>query len=1619
MRTKYELSLWRDIPAETSITEEKVRIISSDTMPGDEKAYNLVFQEEYTGQLTLTFNLPVHCTTFEGEIVENDLIRLIQPKSKLKLFIDEKWYNQFARKEGGQYVGEWQQGRWFDFVVSQRKEVRQKKQLVYQYTCESLFVSELSHSGYNLEFVSDTDIMSASGMGTAHTLAERVLDGTDWTYVKTETFPDYKEEFNPETGETEKIPVATDQIDFAKGLERYMYCNKLECTNEGKQGKILNKIKADLGLTDISEWCGFENNVFWWKRNPTDTTKEYVYSYNNYKSNTNFAKAILVQDDGEQSYQGEGEGSSSISTAAASLSSTNLWGEVGSQIPIAATSYWDGIDAKSKYYLELKQDKKYYNMAANNTPFEIGDLYVFNIQGQGLFDTLEIYDTNNPSLIGSANLAVKYGIPNISLGGSSFFAGSVWIQIPVRIQNPVLVFSSRSNVNLTGIYFYEFKGATKELDDHIRTKINNSSVYIGNMGTFETVEPGNPSATDWDKNRYDNHYLYLPFNQVSQNKDYSGAEVYLCEFEKDGNYIDSYIDTKNTPITKITSEETDKRRAINVSKSNRYSILEQICKTFYCFNKFVVDHDSTGHITRDGNGKLKKYVTFTTNLGGTSWGGFTYGTNLVQISRNSDATNLVTKMYVENIDNEYDDNGVISIQNAVQNSLKENFIYNFSYFMKYDGLLDRETFKRQLQALYDQVGQKNTLIQGYNLDYLKWSTIYQEQSNLAYTYDLIMKSFQTEANKLMSALKWSSIEKVVKNLGTFPDINLSGATDSTETIPLYSQIQTSWDGTETLDSFGNVYTFAVYLSQHMMIEGSRLLYGGGYETIKNQVESLFTCQEQYKIYRDRLGNAESGAKTIADYAQKQMAEADNHITSKVKEKQAIINQFENQYAQYIIEGVWSGNDYIEPDTYYLDACRTMSTSCVPKVEYSMDVIDLSKLVNPYDVNNTTWGEDFVVRVGDTTTVTDVELFGQTAQKAMVASIEKYLDKPQPDKIVLQNYETRFEDLFQSIAAAVTQVYLNENIYSRAENFDPNGSISTSSLQKAFSKNSNLVMASANNQVVTDNNGLTITSASDPGKILKAIASGIFLSNTNGETYTAAITADGINASMITTGELDVGKIAIRPNGDEEYVLDSLGLTGFRTQRGNNEAPNKYTLLRHDKYGVYLTDKVANFTKGWDQLSDPENFIYENSIFSLTSKGVCIRKGTDARDILFSYDTDSQKLTVVGDMSVSSGGTVGEWHVNEKGDLVKDNDNSIYLSPTGQTKKIDGQYITHVVFSAGETFAVTKEGNLYAKGTIKATRGEIGGFIISPDHGFYYEKPKADSSGATVKVLEFNPQFSYGTGETKSVIKIRDTNGNATVCIGEFRNNQTGVNGINSGILIYGGGLVMYKNPDNEQGDNEKTFWTDTNGNLNIKGEITGGYIGGQSGWAIRNKYIEMISEGKSVYLGDWTDGTRKNFLTCVNNTNGKYCNINQECELWCEGAHIKGEITATSGTFTGTVNASTINSSTINASIIEAGIIKTGSVIRYDNSDIMHFEYNNSLPAITGNDHLLLFPSNNFSRSQSSLHLSGGSVGISVGTLGTFTVSLPGDKVFGINENGVYVRTGTNPLVYIHSWPQS
>lgn len=354
----------------------------------------------------------------------------------------------------------------------------------------------------------------------------------------------------------------------------------------------------------------------------------------------------------------------------------------------------------------------------------------------------------------------------------------------------------------------------------------------------------------------------------------------------------------------------------------------------------------------------------------------------------------------------------------------------------------------------------------------------------------------------------------------------------------------------------------------------------------------------------------------------------------LREKQNLIENFETQYIQYIKEGYWGGNkQYVDNEVYYIDAVAAGTNSSIPKVEYTINVIDLSSI---------DYYKDYTFKIGDETFIKDIDMFGSTngkpnLERVMINSLDRQLDDNAKNKITVKNYTNRFEEIFTRVNASVTAVEHNEATWSKADIINSNGTIPSSLLTTIHGENSEWVNNSIGllNDFQVNEKGILLTSQIDGNYRLKLTSFGIFLTETalQNDTWTTAISAKGINADVIKTGHLMTNKVSIISEDQPAQIWDSLGISMYGSDGEiSNININERKFVRLDQFGLYFIEDSNAFgqTNGinwFDSLTTNEAVrrIRNNAKVSLTKLGFIYQGGTDNKIYLGLLNDDTEGI----------------------------------------------------------------------------------------------------------------------------------------------------------------------------------------------------------------------------------------------------------------------------------------------------------------------------------------------------------------------------------------------------------
>lgn len=749
--------------------------------------------------------------------------------------------------------------------------------------------------------------------------------------------------------------------------------------------------------------------------------------------------------------------------------------------------------------------------------------------------------------------------------------------IPEAYTQKYILFFLREN------YYLLEDGTSKQLEEAIEDTVKYldwEEVVNGDDYQSNTIEYQNFPLTE---NRIIKTYKTLEeIKEAERNNlidlDYLTLEYFFYATDEN-KYYQYYTTTMIDPLTKEERSGSkwdlalygtpigDRVRTYTCEKSNRFNQIQELGELFEAWPVF--------EMVRNEDGTISKSFYYKVSNIRDNYIGFHKGINLMKLSREVQSDEIVTKMYVEDVEANFStEDGLINIRTATENPSGENFIYNFKYYVD-QNLLNTEfvddngtvhlMVDYDRDVLYAKIRSTNYRILDKN----------EELSSLNYDLANIkgrLKSFSVLQSNLNDRI--ASLEAENNN----PQVTETEKTKNKETI---SQLKLK-----------------------------KIDYDLEYQNTNKQYNAML---KQVKGLKLEIENLQAF-------------------------KEEAIHTFENKYSQFIKEGVWSGNTYVDNNSYYYDALKVASTSSMPKVTWNIEVID-SSIQEDY--------QDFVYEVGDLTFLVDNEFFNVKRNseenytfKVLISQIEECLDKQSNNYITVQNYTTSFEDLFQRIAAASQTLELNEKIYSRAGNFTANGMIDASILQKSLTENSFILSNSTDNHFELDANGLYLQSIENPNKKLRAIADGIFLSNSTNELgepiWKAGITADGINASLLNVGTINTSLINIMSNGQPHFVWNALGLTAHSLKNnGIDWVVNNNNFVRFDGFGLYFVDLMEEKDNPFGLLSNGKpwytgksNFgealqsVKEKSSVNITRDGFLMNIKDNSGSVRLGYHKDT-------------------------------------------------------------------------------------------------------------------------------------------------------------------------------------------------------------------------------------------------------------------------------------------------------------------------------------------------------------------------------------------------------------
>lgn len=1324
--------------------EEKQTIIGANDLNTPFSAHNPALRRGINGSSTLTFDLFSNIYDPQsGEYLTNPFVAMLVNERKIKLKYEE---------EPGK-------DPWHDFIIKDIQESSDNK--TFSYTAISLEVNELSKTGFNIELNSELE----NNQGSIKELSEKVVAETDWVVGESPTIRQWIEEpiYEVTLITTLKAVSILDnkQINLPINTKIYLFYNDVVNKNtervqfilENELTKVDNNrvIKQPLIYKILTPFTWGEQDepsfasvrpivyqgaraerlefkqksqfdslldriVYEYSYAPSGSVARILYGYKKteYISPT-LIKNILVNTQDFTHTDGWGYQSNKSGGSA---------GKANMEINYSKSPSDDGW-LTAKPYLTFSFDK---DVAFSNMGVFSNKSYLKTL-AKGEEFKLRIITRDN-------TLATLTPYYRFSVSAFHNQAGKektlLTFDNVVKESSRVYIGTAKVKTSLSardfelGIPMFLIKPG---LDSNFKQTLTIEKIELFRVvknKEGEIIEPGQITTEDDKPIIVDKYYYYdknNPINVTAKEPD----EIIYEYIGKDP--LQDAVPVYNDDNSK--GKGFEKIRSVTVKETNIFNIIQSLCEIFESWAKFTINHEADGKIKQieifDLNGdptvpvgkRQDKTISFAENIGKENYAGFRYGINLRSIQRQLDANQLATKVIVKDNKNDFANGGFCSITRSDENPSKENFILNLDYYVQ-QGLLSAQTLANDL---YDTTLQ-NQKVLGY----------YPQLFELNKHAQIVI-----EENASIAAGR-SEIEAQQKTYA----LNL------TEAKSLSTRLQG-----ELASNFGKTYDYLTSPSH----KNDKLLQN---EKVVDYLNQIKECKKLIKIYEDKDKDFESSLKAISASKAK-----NDKILQDIREQKEKLNKdFFSKYSRFIQEGSWISEDYVDDNLYYLDAYNVAALSAFPKVTYTINVMGL-------DGSEEYRGYKF--DIGDITYVEDTEFFGwyypqgshlrtPYHERVVVSERIDYLDAPESNQIHVQNYNTQFEDLFQRIEATTQTVQYGRGAYNKVANIINNdGTISKDSLQHSLDNNAFIIQNAKDQSVVWGDKGITITNLTKPNEIIRLVSSGILLSNDGGKTYSAGITANGINANFITTGQINTNVINIMNGSFPSFRWDKNGLAAYAVveEEGLEPSFNFNNFVRFDQYGLYgLTG--ANSTgldfksKTWEGRLDE---VREIADFSLTWKGFRIKSGDvdsfidiTSSDGIRVVDNKIQRIKI-GNIGGNTGKKYGLAIYNNNNEAVMETNDKgeLWLQKALQIGTISEAYHVKIgnlgidsndksinqVFNANDNFIVYEDGSMKATkgdftGNIYATGGKIGNLTIDQWATVGYEVRIISDKGTILK-----------------------------------------------------------------------------------------------------------------------------------------------------------------------------------------------------------------------------------------------------------------------------------------------
>lgn len=1243
-KNKYEISLWEDrlVPqtgegqsiVPEHYEEEKVCIIGSDTMTSQARALEPELVRNVNGTNKLTFKLYyTYIDNETGKRIQNPFISLLVNERKVKC----KWEDQ-----------------WYDFVIKGVQEDSNGKTITY--TCEDLYINELSKTGFSLEF----DQKLNNNQGTAQELAKKVLEGTDWVVdtdnsdhiLQTIEEPLYSATLTQNLDVKDKnnatktilggsvIYIFYSVVQEKKSYIQFIYNTSYETESNSQLLKENNCYSVEM------DWSVFETLL---DRNMGIVFSDYRGKRLVRKQLQEFNNALnrncyVYKDQSNNKVLGYSAVEYKDPTVVLNLISnskefvdTNGWrgGEgLGWELypPFFGTEITDSYSSST--YIKAPGGKlSLFNSGLQDNAGYLGE----GLQaGQRYIVRLQAYSYNETNKSLSSDLISPEGI---ELKILDYFKTVATVGVPAH--NETGSYCSQTTPTIVDTYYSTTDTEKKEGKTYFIYTQNEENKW----GYFELT-------TDFKEARDSGVQIFEQGEKVIEFEIKINSSIPRKEIT--AGYPAIYNSNSSTarpgifitlPKCWIKEIQLYQRveglngRVIHLGDLDSQSVGKTYYKYFYPNDAYKKEED----IKYIYYG-LEKQTQFIEYYGEPNSSHVLYEKIRSITAKNSNRFNILQNIaeifqcWVRFKIEHNEDTGRIIYENGVPKKtvyFKEEIGEDLGYGFVYG--IDLKTISRSIDsnqlttkvvvapntseyaengmcriadADLNENGENYILDFGYYISQGLLNSgelnkyLYSPNNNGQSGFYIELKKKNEaylERAKLIEAKKTELTKQ--KSLYTVYDQYVTSAEEQIITLK------------DNLSKLANIFPY----DEKKILDF--LSKKPDFSEAKNYYTTLITTQNNLESYRESLALLDSSVNALT----KLVADEEKENEKIVEEKKVLDNAFYQKFSRFIQEGSWTSQDYIDPNLYYLDARSVAYTSSRPKISYNISVIRLNAL-DEYK------GKKF--NVGDISFIEDKEFFGYIKgedawktpyhEKVLISESTSWFDSPEKDTFTIQNYKTQFEDLFQRITATTQSLQYSTGEYNRASSIvEGKGVINTETLQNSININNELVFKSQNEEIFQDSTGLTLTDKRDPSKRTKLTSGGLFISTDGGVTWKNAVRGEGVATQYLTSGSINTNNIAIYDGAHASFRWDKYGINAFDATREINPNTNQEVLkgiitnnfVRFDQYGVYGVKGAIADNESYDpQKKDTvggieavgEDKIWRDALFGMTWKGFFLK-----------------------------------------------------------------------------------------------------------------------------------------------------------------------------------------------------------------------------------------------------------------------------------------------------------------------------------------------------------------------------------------------------------------------------